>query len=245
MNVIALMLVKNEACYIRSVIRSVSEFVDEFLFIDNGSDDGTVEIAEQEGIVPIIEYDLHKTHEYIQPYVNSDVWVFGVDGDEIYYREGLKRLRKDMQGGKYDGAFQVQGWYLHVTKFLPGDRAEGYLGPPSHTPTKLYNMKNIVEWPPDGWRIVFMTGTRKTVGEKMRAQVDTWEESPLKCLHTRFLERSPLDGADLGVRLSPQNTFGLGSREDRGGRDDVNFRLKYRKGGIKEVNIWPIDGKGR
>lgn len=236
--IIAVMMVKNEDLYIDMVIEGVQEFADDILFIDTGSTDGTVDIARAMGVTPITEPDLLKTHDYVQGFAGQDMWLFGVDGDEIYDRAELRRMRKQMADGQYDGAYQVQGWYLHV-EAMGGGTARGYFGPPSHAPTKLYNMKNIPAWPSDGKRTLFHPKTRTTTGEKMRAQPDTWQQTPLRCLHTRFLTRSTLERKDTdGLRLHPEDLTGHGNRKDRGDMNDKNMRMMYRKGGLHEVAIW-------
>jgi glycosyltransferase involved in cell wall biosynthesis len=234
------MMVKNEDLFIGKVIRAIQYFVDDIVFIDTGSNDGTVDEAKRFGINPIIEKDLLRTHRFVEPYVSEDVWIFGVDGDELYDPSGLVRMKEALKRGLYDGAYQVQGWYLHAVDICR-DEATGYLGPPSHTPTKLYNMKNILRWPSDGKRTLFHPKTREVRGTKMRAEPDTWGGSPLRCIHTRFLRRSSReDGQQEGARLHPEDITGHGSRSDRGGGDLRNERLIYRKGGEKVVGIWPL-----
>lgn len=239
--IVAVMMVKNEDLFIDKVIGAVEGFVDDILFIDTGSTDGTVEVAESMGVDVLHEAELLKTHEYVEGFAGQDVWLFGVDGDEIYDREGLSRLKGQLADSRYEGAYQVQGWYLHVEE-MGGGKARGYFGPPSRTPTKLYNMSNIPKWPSDGKRTLFHPKTRTVKGGKVRAVVDTWEETPLRCLHTRFLTRSTGERRDTdGLRLHPEDLTGHGSKSDRGGGDDFNMRLMYRKGGLREVTIWPLD----
>lgn len=242
MNIVGVMMVKNEDVFIRNAIRGITDFVDEIIFIDTGSTDGTVDIADSEGVIPIIDYDLKNTHKYVEGYAGQDVWVFGVDGDEIYDREGLKRLKADMKSGMYSNAYQVQGWYLHLTEFPLGESGVGYIGPPSHTPAKLYNMNNILQWPNSGDDVLFHVGTRKTQGVKARAVIDTWEQSPMRCLHTRFLRRSTEDSEqEVGVRLGPGHVAGkrLNSKM-KGTEEGKNYRYNYRKGDVVEVPIWNI-----
>lgn len=232
--IIGVMLVKDEDAFIRKAIQSISNFVDELIVIDNGSTDNTAVIAEQCGAEVFREPDLTKTHDFITPYIwHKDTWIFGVDGDEIFDPEGLKRLRKDIDSGVYDGAYQVQGWYLHADVIQPG-LVTGHMGPPCHTPTKLYNMGNVISWETDGEHILFLSRPFTHRGAKVRAcPDDSWEVSPLRCVHTRFLKRSSKEDREtIGRRLHGEDKLGFGSRVDRGGIDHINKRLMYRRGDL-------------
>lgn len=241
--IIAVIMVKNEDAHIEAVIKGIEHFADDIIMIDTGSTDGTIAIAEQCGVKPFIEPDLKNTHSYVETYAGDNVWIFGVDGDEIYDSVGLKMLKGQMEEGMYEPAYQVQGWYLHVTDFTPGElKARGYLGPPSHTPTKLYNMSNISSWPNTHKDILFHVNTRIAKGLKMRAQPDTWEGTPMRCLHMRFLRRSSIEKeAEVGVRFGGR--FYIGKRHGFAGPDPTkNYRYNYRRGMIHEVGIWNIEG---
>lgn len=239
--VVGVVMVKNEDLYIEAVLKAMKGFCDKIIVLDTGSTDDTRMLVREQGIELIIEPNLKRTHHYIQPYVGrKGVWLFGVDGDEIYDAARLLRLRHQLEAGKYEEASQVQGWYLHATE-IGSVTAKGYLGPPSHTPTKLYNMGQIPSWPVDGERTLFHPKTLKRTGEKVRALPDTWQETPLRCIHTRFLCRSTQENPDTeGARLHPEDLIGKGSKADRGDSDKRNERLMYRKGGCVEVDIWPF-----
>lgn len=225
-------MVKDENIFIQKSIQCISDFVDELLVIDNGSIDDTAQIAQQCGACVFNEPDLTKTHNFITPYIgHKDTWVFGVDGDELFDPGGLKKLRVDIDSGMYDGAYQVQGHYLHAEEIKNGT-VTGNMGPPCHTPTKLYNMGNVISWDTDGHHILFLSRPFTHRGAKARAcPDDSWESSPLRCVHTRFLKRSTKeDEKTIGRRLHGEDKLGFGSRIDRGGNDDVNYRLMYRRG---------------
>ena len=146
-------------------------------------------------------------------------------------------LKKQICAGHYAKAYQVQGQYLHATQII-GNQVAGYLGPPSHTPTKLYNMNNISSWQMDGKHILFLSRPMVTTGPKMRTDFDNWDDSPLRCVHTRFLRRSSLEpNATIGKRLHGEDCLGFGNRTDRGGTDKVNERLIYKKGQLVTKSI--------
>jgi len=224
------MMVKNEDIYIRKAIENIKEFCDEIIVIDTGSTDNTIAEIEKTGLKAHVELDLKNTHRFIEPYIGTDTWIFGVDGDELYDPAGLERLKWQIEYGMYDGCYQVQGWYLHAWRII-GNQIIGFLGPPSHTPTKLYNMKNITTWQQDGKHILFLCRPMGMVGSKGRAYYDNWDETPLRCVHMRFQHRSSIESEDtIGARLHGEDILGYGNRGDRGGTDKRNERLVYRKG---------------
>lgn len=242
MPIVAVIMVKNEDLYIRKVIEGIQHFVSDIIMIDNCSTDETVSIAKHCGVQPITEPDLRVTHGYIEPYVGRGVWVFGVDGDEIYDAAGLERLHDQMVDGLYDDAYQVQGWYLHATEFAPGRlTAKGYLGPPAHTPAKLYNMDMIDSWPNTYKDILFMM-RKSTRGRKARALPDTWEGTPMRCVHTRFLRRSSQEPEEtVGVREEGRAAIGIKIGSSIAGNElGKNKRLNYRRGEVREVQVWPM-----
>jgi len=238
MKIIGIIMVKNEDIYIRRAIENIEDFCDDIIVIDTGSTDNTRAEVNKTGVSVYTEYDLKKTHRFVEQFVNTDTWVFGVDGDEIYDPEGLKMLRKQITNGFYDEFYQVQGRYLHAT-CINGAQVSGYEGPPSHTPCKLYNMSKIKKWKTDGKHILFLCRPMITEGIKARALQDTWEETPLRCVHTRFLRRSSSEGQDTtGRRLHGEDILGYGNRTDRGGTDKINERLIYKKGPIVTKGVY-------
>jgi len=241
--IIGVILAKNEDLSIEHVIRGIEHFVDDIIMIDNGSTDGTVDLAKRCGVSPVHETDLLNTHSYVEGFVGKDMWVFGVDGDEIFDPSGLEVLHEQMKSGMYDLAYQVQGWYLHATELdLKRKSAKGYLGPPSHTPTKLYQMSNISRWPNTHKDVLFHVGTRVVKGVKMRVVPDTWEGNPLRCIHTRFIRRSSREPEEtVGVRLGPGHEVGRRVKSSMKGTEaNKNFRYNYRRGKIREVETWAI-----
>ena len=243
MKIIGVMMVKNEDRWIRKALQAIGDFCDSIILIDTGSTDYTRREAARTCVLDEyhLEPDLSRTHRFVEQYVGTDTWVFGVDGDEIYDREGLKIVRQQIDGGCLRGVFQAVGQYLHVVHLANG-QARGYAGPPSHTPTKLYNFKNLQEWPSDGKHSLFQARTRVV---KANIERDTfyqqyrWTACPLRCLHMRFMRRSWSESdAEIGTRLSGEDRLGFGSRGDRGGTDERNERMSYRKGEIVEVASW-------
>jgi glycosyltransferase involved in cell wall biosynthesis len=231
-------MVKNEELFIGAALKAVREFADHVIVIDTGSTDRTEDraVSALNGRVSYTiqhEPDLRKTHRHVVPYVGTDTWVFGVDGDEIYDPEGLRRVRGVIETGALDSCWQCKGMYFHVTD-MNTRFAIGHFGPPSWNPTKLYNFANIVEWPEDGERTLFHCKTRvvKPAAAKSHDVAD-WEVSDLRCLHMRHLQ---------GDRLNPEDLIGHGSASDRGGEKGKNKRRSYRMGPIQHIKLDAFKG---
>lgn len=243
MKIIGVMMVKNEDRWIAKALTAIRDFCDEIILIDTGSTDDTIREATWRASIDelIIEPDLSRTHRFVEQYVGTDTWVFGVDGDEIYEPRGLGLLRKSILGGSFAGTFQKLGQYLHVTEIC-GEYVRGYHGPPAHAPTKLYNFARLKEWPSDDRHSLFQSKCRvidTVIPRDDGLQVVPWDSCPLRCLHMRFMRRSWSEtDAEIGARLSGEDRLGFGSRKDRGGNDERNERLSYRRGEIVEVASW-------
>jgi len=230
----AVMMVKNEDRWIGQAIRNIQHFADEILVIDNGSADGTADIARIMGAKVVTELDMRQTHRCIDPYLHGfKGWVFGVDGDELYDPVGLKRVKADIEAGYLSGAFQVETCFLHATE-IKGKTARGYMGPPARTPSKLYNFAKLTAWPCDGRHILFQARTRQIVRCTPREacyQALGWDKSPFRVLHTRFLRRSSKEhGEGIGMRLHGEDLLGFGDAKDRGYVKGRNVRRYYRIG---------------
>lgn len=246
MQIIGIMMVKNEERFVGQALQNIRAFCDRIIVIDTGSEDATRDRVKLQQAVRGCkidlerEEDLRKTHRFAEQFVDSDTWVFGVDGDEIYDPVGLRYVQASIRRGPFGGnAYQLRGRYFHVCE-LTLDFAKGYHGPPSHNPTKFYNMRNIESWKADGEHILFQARPRVikagAIDEKIWADID-WDECPLRCLHMRFLSRSSVDTpATSGRRLHGEDILGYGSRGDRGGSDIYNERKMYRCGMLAFIN---------
>lgn len=238
MEVVAAMMVKNEDIFIGQAIRNIKQGIDRLIVIDTGSIDHTLEMVELEtqGLQTEIHrnVDLLNTHGYVEQFCNTDTWVFGVDGDEIYHPDIVPFL-DDLRSGLYEDHYLIRGHYFHA-EMITGDKALGYFGPPSEYPTKLYNFRNISRWKDDHSRILFQVKNRTKTGDikEIGAPWDLW---PVKCLHMRFFKRSSIEKDTIGKRLTGDDVTGNGSRRDRGGVDNYNLRLKYQRGELCTINI--------
>jgi len=242
-SIIGVTHLKNEDIWIGAAIRSLSSFCDDFLVIDNGSTDDTIDIVNSFGIEVVHVEDMRYSHELIHQYIGKDVWIQGFGGDEVYYKDGLVELRERIQSGELDNTFQVYPWFLHVTDFSSDMmQATGYLAPPSHPPGKLYNFSNLDAWQSERRNHIFLERGRR-IKEGVLAK-DTsyhnipWCDSDYKCLHTRFLRRSSIEPEhEVGGKLNPADLLGYNSKEDFGDNPNYNQRNKYKRGELVTVDI--------
>src|SRR5204862_4714643 len=123
------------------------------ILVDHRARDGTPEILERIASESPIPAEMHRvgnpsaSHELIKGYAGSDVWVFGVDGDELYDPAGLSQFREQILGGESSDDWLVRANMLHCVE-LDEERglATGYLSPPAPSVSKLLNFKRIEGW---------------------------------------------------------------------------------------------------
>lgn len=202
--IIGIVLVQNEDLYIERVLSNIGDFCDQIIIADHRSRDRTSEIS-QNFVWPGCEInyrrisDPSESHDLISGYAGRPVWIFAVDGDEIYDPHGLRRLRKQIDDGAFDNQWMILGNVLNCKVI---DRvhgvASGYLAPPCRSMTKLYNFNAISAWKgpcPErlhGGSIEFKDGFDKSLRLDLYKTL-TWEESDFRCLHLCFIRRSSLE----------------------------------------------------
>lgn len=205
MRITGILLVKDEDLYVGSAVRNVLEFCDEFIAVDNGSQDGTSEILRRMAAGSGCKFAYHRadhpslSHELIAPLAGTDTWVFAVDGDEIYDPSGLRRFRTRLESGEFDRDWVVFGNVLNARRLdLAAGFVAGHLAPPCRSMTKLYNFKAIEAWEGPcherlhGGRPRFRRGFHEGMRRNLHETV-SWEEADFRCLHLCFLKRSSLE----------------------------------------------------
>ena len=217
--IVGILLVRNEETYVSSAVRNAAGFCDEFLLCDHRSSDRTPQILEAlaaqhpNARVHRINHP-RESHQLIKDRAGTKSWIFGVDGDEIYDPEGLRRMRARILAGEFERSWVLFGNVLNVTKFVP-ERAEvrGHLAPPCRSMTKLYNFAAIESWDGDcverlhGGDPVFRRGF--AAGDRRYLHEETpWDESDLRCLHLCFLPRS--SAVSESTRSNIMETYGRG-----------------------------------
>jgi len=96
MKITAQMIVKNEENFVWYAVSSVIDYVDEIMIWDQGSTDKTMEIVRTIDDPKItfkkVTDSVHKLRQKMLEETNGD-WIFILDGDEIWYEEGVKNLQ--------------------------------------------------------------------------------------------------------------------------------------------------------
>jgi glycosyltransferase involved in cell wall biosynthesis len=254
--ILGISLVRDEDRFVERVIRNVFGFCDELILVDHRSRDRTPEILERlatESPVPTSVHRLNdprRSHALIAGYAGANVWVFGVDGDELYDPEGLRRLRPRLLEGEFDDWWLIRSNALHVVELDEGTlTARGYMAPPAPSMVKLHNFSLIESW--DGihpQRLHGTEGLRFKPGREARklelGKQYSWDDSPLRCLHVCFLRRSSRDrreGArpNIGDRTAPARLPRRAWRRVRGGAP--RWKLEhYREGPLHVVSTEPF-----
>ncbi len=221
--IVGILLLRNEDIYIERIVANIESFCDEILIADNASIDRTPEIVRTlQSKFPKIQYKLIKnpseSHQLIEGLAGQPVWIFAVDGDELYDRSGLSLLRRKILLGEYKEQWMILGNVLHCIELnLEKQYALGYLAPPCRSMTKLYNFEKIVSWEgpcPErlhGGNITFRPGYSNENRLMLYDELE-WENSFFRCLHLCFLPRSSKDKGKFGKHFVRENISDKNSR---------------------------------
>jgi hypothetical protein len=135
----------------------------------------------------------------IEGLAGTDTWILAVDGDELYDPEGLRRLRRDLEGGAHRDVFRVRPAGLHCEELDERNAvASGYLSPPSRPLVGLLNFAAIESWTGvrserlHGGDIRFRPGFDLESWRHLGLELG-WDASPFRDLHVCFLRRSSVD----------------------------------------------------
>jgi hypothetical protein len=241
--VVGVVLVRDEDVFVEQAVRNVAGFCDELLLFDHGSRDATPRIlARLAEELPHARFEAidHPaiSHDRLLPYVGTDTWVFGVDGDELYDPASLPPMRARLESGELDDFFMVKGIQLHCRELdREAGTATGWLAPPSRSTTMLYNFGPLSGWegrPPerlmgDGPRFA-----REVEQTRWLRDEHPWDEAPFRCLHVCFLRRSSRQPPGVVARQSYVERI-AGSRR-------AQFRRRLRElAGRPEESWWKLN----
>jgi hypothetical protein len=221
---VGLVLVRNEEYYLTWAIQNILTFCDEVIVLDNRSSDRTGEKLQMlEELHPQVRVQLcedpNRSHRFIEEYAGRRVWVFGVDGDEIYDPIGLARLRPKILSGAFDPYWRIDGHMLNALAVdLAANTATGHITPSAPIGSKLYNFGAIESWREmeierlHGRGMVFRPSYSKGACCSL-ARRETWEDCDLRALHLCFFPRSSADQGDPALRLNPSDVGATGFRK--------------------------------
>jgi hypothetical protein len=249
-------MVQNEDAFVERAVRNVLDFCDELIAVDHRSRDGTRRIldtlaAEQPGKISVHAVDqAGDSNLLLRPYVGEHVWVFGVDGDELYEPERLAPFRRRLLAREFDDTFLIKGNVLHCVELDVGrSSAAGYLAPPSRSMTKLFNFAALEEWSGTAYEHLYGGDRRLRPGFSEESILPLqeefeWSHSPFRCLHLCFLPRSSLQSKRHLARRGTLEVLALRPTRRRwealraavGRPVDSPWKLeKYRQGPLVEV----------
>jgi len=261
MQVVAVVLVHDEDVYVERVIRNVAGVCDRIHVADHSSTDRTWEIVsglagELDNVDARRISHAARSHDLVLPYIGTDTWVLSPDGDEIFDPGGLRRLRAELEEGRYDEWFRLFPAMLHCVELDESAlTASGYLAPPARSGPKLFNFAALRSWDRvyrerlhegepvfrEGWSWESVL----SLGER-----DGFDESPFRCLHACFLRRSsgePPDGEHVRLNIGEANTYrrdvvGRAARAlGRGSSGGTSWKLeKYAQGPLVTKDAAPF-----
>jgi glycosyltransferase involved in cell wall biosynthesis len=197
---VGICLVRNDDRFLNQVLAGVVDFCDELIIADHQSRDGTAKIAqkwaESHGHVSYHRIaSPAESQNFISQYYGQDVWVFGVDGDELYEADRLSRFRQQLLEGRFSNVWQVLGKAVHCFEFdQTALTVTGHLARPSRSMTKLYNFSRITNWEgPTSERLHGGTIHFKPEceGNKDHSESEMdWDDALFRCVHMVFVRRS-------------------------------------------------------
>ena len=212
MQIVGIMLVQNEDRFLQRAAMNILEFCDRIMIADHQSQDGTPEICEQLAATSS-KFEVYRirdpreSHEMLVPLVNSNTWVFGVDGDEIYDPAGLAKVRSRVEGGEWNRWWVVFGNVLNCDALDETTKtAGGWLAPPCRSMTKLYNFAAVERLDPatkhrlHGRHNVFNRGWDPDASRHELYKQTSWEEAEFRCLHTCWMPRSSRESVSTARR---------------------------------------------
>ncbi len=255
--VIGVVLVRNEDRFVEQAILNVAGFCDRIYAFDHVSTDRTREVLgrlarELDHLTVRRTSDTRDSHRPLEQYVGSTAWALGVDGDELYDPAALSRMRHRLEAGVFDEAFHLKGHVLNCTQLdVEARRATGYLAPPSRPVTKLFNLGAADAWTGcpqrlHGGDVRFRPGYDWSSLRYVSGETD-WDTDPLRMLHLCFLPRSSADH-EVAVRrnLSETAAFRRGMRgipRRLRARRAIDPRMKeYRAAGSSWKQEWYARG---
>lgn len=259
--IVGIMLVRNEDVFIERAIRNVMDFCDKIIITDHNSEDHTFEICEKLA-ARFSKIDLRRIQspvesaQAIEPYIGKLAWIFAVDGDEIFDPVGLQEMRKRLLTGEF-----LQDWNLFANTLncikldVDTQRAWGYLAPPARAGARLFNFSIIDNWEDcaerlHGEKVSFRPGYHIGLRHYLHQEMD-WEHSYFRYIHASFLKRSSMEtNLIFKTRLNPDEVLRITSQKSLINKLITTFQVrfsqlikrdwknqKYRRGPVVEKDV--------
>jgi glycosyltransferase involved in cell wall biosynthesis len=177
-----IILTRNEAARIKECLQSVA-WADEIIVIDNGSTDGTVELAKKLGVTVIEskEKSFSRLREFGSEKSKND-WILYIDADETVPVPLQKEIVSTL------GAFQPQlspvGYNISRTNYYLGN----VLWPVKDSMMRLFFKKSLISWQGKLHETAIINGTSRFLKEplihhthrtleEMVAKTNEWSET--------------------------------------------------------------------
>ena len=258
MQIVGIMLVRNEDQFLRRAALNILGFCDRILIADHQSQDRTPEICEELAATSS-KFEVYRirdpreSHEMLVPLVNTRTWIFGVDGDELYDPAGLMRVRRRLQAGEWNKWWVVFGNVLNCDVLDVGKKqAGGWLAPPCRSMTKLYNFAAVERLDPaTKHRLHGRHNAFNPEWDPARSRYElyketSWEAAEFRCLHTCWMPRSSREATN-GARRNVTESLGwrnrlraLVSRILGQTQESEYKREKYQRGEYVTVDAEPF-----
>ncbi len=208
-NLMAIILTKNEARHIGDCIESVA-WADSVMVSDSYSDDGTVEIARQQGAIvvqsPFVNFAAQRNAALDEARARGAEWVFFIDADE----RATSVLGKEMRQAVQERG--IVGWWVPRYNFIIGHRMRGGGWYPDAQLRVLRVNRACYDPVRQVHEIVILDGDAGTLQEHLiHYNYDSWAEFRLK--QGRYLAFEAKILLDRGIRPRPWTYVSMPLRE--------------------------------
>lgn len=254
--IVGIVLVRNEDYHIDWALQNILDFCDRIIVLDNYSTDRTYkivsELAKAHRKIELRRWRNAKTSQRaLTKFYETNTYIFGVDGDEIFCPIGLAKIRTRIMQGEFDSVYRISGNCLNCINInFSNKTADGYPSPPATGGVKLYNFQLVKGWNNDRRERLhghpIFTAAMKTesvfIGNK-----NSFDDSPLRFLHLCFMQRSsgvtqypfsPIGFFRRRAKAKKANPTGNPYNARPGPGDSIEYKMQhYAVGNIETFNI--------
>jgi len=216
--IVGVSLLRNEDVFVERALRNALGFCDELITLDDRSTDRTptilARLAETHSKLRVHRIaHPRESNTFISGYAGQNVWVFSVDGDELFDPGRLATLRERVLAGEFADYWVVTAKAVHCTQV---DRASmtatGYLSPPARGQGKLYNFRLLESWQGPtqerlhGGEPIFRGGHDARARRELHKE-HGWDDAPFRLLHACFVRRSSRQAPWRRMRQNPAERY--------------------------------------